>query len=167
MPDDENPEWTEEEIRTAKPFAEVFPEVAAAMHRGREQRDFDTIALRVLVDLDTLEDAQRTAVIPAAHSRRAMAIVATYLHQVWAAGGGRSDSARVERVVVTDDRIMAHFRDGRLVSVPLAWSRRLAEATPAQRARYQLIGDGQGVHWPELDEDLSVDGFFRGAPARR
>lgn len=68
---------------------------------------------------------------------------------------------------VTDDLITAYLVDGRIISVPLAWSWRLSEATPAQRANYELIGDGQGVHWPEIDEDLSAEGMLHGTPAPR
>ena len=75
--------------------------------------------------------------------------------------------ARVKQVVVTDDLITFHLVDGRIVSVPLAWSWRLSEATPTQRDNYEIIGDGQGVHWPDVDEDLSVEGMFNGVPARR
>lgn len=75
--------------------------------------------------------------------------------------------ARVKHVVVTDDLITFHLVDGRVISVPLVWSWRLSEATPAQRDNYEIIGDGQGVHWPDVDEDLSVEGMFKGVPARR
>jgi len=78
-----------------------------------------------------------------------------------------SAEPRIQRVRVTRDRIIADLADGRVVSVPLAWSWRLSEATPAQRANFRLIGAGQGVHWPEVDEDLSVEGFLHGIPARR
>src|ERR1700719_4300160 len=74
---------------------------------------------------------------------------------------------RIDRVEVTDETITAFLVDGRVVSVPLAWSWRLSEATPAQRAHYTLIGDGQGVHWPDIDEDLSAEGMLHGIPARR
>ena len=77
------------------------------------------------------------------------------------------DSARIQAVHVTDEDIVADLTDGRAISVPLAWSWRLSEATPEQRANFRLIGTGQGVHWPDLDEDLSVEGFLRGVPARR
>ena len=75
--------------------------------------------------------------------------------------------ARVKHVAVTDDLITFHLIDGRIVSVPLAWTWRLSEATPAQRENYAIIGNGQGVHWPDIDEDLSVEGMFKGVPARR
>ena len=74
---------------------------------------------------------------------------------------------RIGHVVVTDETITAHLVDGRVISVPLAWSWRLSDATPEQRAHWQLIGDGYGVHWPDVDEDLSADGLLNGAPARR
>jgi hypothetical protein len=78
-----------------------------------------------------------------------------------------SADPRIQRVRVTRDRIIAELVDGRVISVPLAWSWRLSEATPAQRANLRLIGSGQGVHWPEVDEDLSVEGLLHGIPARR
>ena len=74
---------------------------------------------------------------------------------------------RIDHVVVTDETITAHLVDGRVISVPIAWSWRLSDATPKQRANWQLIGDGQGVHWPDVDEDLSADGLLNGVPARR
>lgn len=55
---------------------------------------------------------------------------------------------------------MAHLLDRRTISVPLAWSWRLSEDTPEQRANYEIICDGQTIHWPEIDEDLSVEGCF-------
>jgi len=74
---------------------------------------------------------------------------------------------RIVRVTVTDESLTAHLVDGRMISVPLAWSWRLSEATPAQRARYEIIGDGQGVHWPDVDEDISAQGMLTGTPAPR
>ena len=73
----------------------------------------------------------------------------------------------VQDVRVTNDEIIARLTDGRVISVPLAWSWRLSEATPAQRANWRLIGAGQGVHWPDVDEDLSAEGLLRGVPAYR
>jgi hypothetical protein len=78
-----------------------------------------------------------------------------------------SADPRISGVTVADDRITAHLVDGRTISVPLAWSWRLSEATPEQRARYEIIGDGQGVHWPDIDEDISAQGMLTGIPARR
>ena len=75
--------------------------------------------------------------------------------------------ARVKEVTVTNDLITFHLVDGRVISVPLAWSWRLSDATPEQRNNYEIIGDGQGVHWPDIEEDLSVEGMFHGIPARR
>ena len=78
-----------------------------------------------------------------------------------------STEPRIQDVRVTEDEIVAHLADGRVISVPLAWSWRLSEATPKQRAHFRLIGSGQGVHWPDVDEDISVEGFLQGIPARR
>ena len=77
-----------------------------------------------------------------------------------------SVESRIDRVEVSDDTITAHLVDGRVISVPLAWSWRLAAASPAKRAKYEIIGDGQGVHWPEVDEDISAEGMLAGTPAR-
>ena len=74
---------------------------------------------------------------------------------------------RIQNVKVTSDAIIAYLVDGRVVSVPLVWSWRLSEATARQRGRFDLIGDGQGVHWPEIDEDISVEGMLHGVPAHR
>lgn len=75
--------------------------------------------------------------------------------------------SRIARVDVNDEMITAYLVDGRVISVPLAWSWRLSEATPAQRANWQLIGEGHGVHWPDVDEDISAEGMLRGVPAHR
>ena len=72
---------------------------------------------------------------------------------------------RIQKVRVTKDQIIADLADGRVISVPLAWSWRLSEATPVQRAKFRLIGTGQGVHWPDVDEDISVEGLLHGTPA--
>jgi Protein of unknown function (DUF2442) len=82
------------------------------------------------------------------------------------AASSRNDP-RITAVEVTDDAITAHLVDGRTISVPLAWSWRLSEATPEQRQRWRLIGDGVGVHWPDVDEDISARGMLEGGPARR
>ena len=75
--------------------------------------------------------------------------------------------SRIAQVEVDDDTITARLVDGRVISVPLAWSWRLSDATPAQRANWELIGDGHGVHWPDVDEDISAEGMLTGGPARR
>lgn len=67
---------------------------------------------------------------------------------------------------VTDELIIAELADGRTISVPLAWSWRLSEATAAQRENFEIIGGGEGVHWPDVDEDISVRGMLFGMPAR-
>ena len=74
---------------------------------------------------------------------------------------------RIQRVDVSDETITAYLVDGRVISVPLAWSWRLSEATPPQRANWQLIGDGHGAHWPDVDEDISAEGMLNGTPAYR
>jgi hypothetical protein len=78
-----------------------------------------------------------------------------------------SIQTQAKAVRVTDEAIVAELVDGRTISVPLAWSWRLSDATPEQRARWEIIGDGQGFRWPEIDEDISVQGMLYGVPARR
>ena len=76
-----------------------------------------------------------------------------------------SNDPRILTVEVTDDLIIVHLADGRTISVPLAWSWRLSNATPAQRQHFEIIGDGYGVHWPDIDEDISAFGMLTGTPA--
>lgn len=73
--------------------------------------------------------------------------------------------AKAERIVVTDDTLTVDFADGRSISVPLAWYPRLVHGTPEERNHWRFIGDGEGIHWPDLDEDLSVEGLLLGRPS--
>ena len=77
-----------------------------------------------------------------------------------------SDTPRIIDIKVTDESIIANLADGRMISVPLAWSWRLSEATPEQRSNFEIIASGQGVHWPDVDEDISATGMLYGTPAR-
>jgi hypothetical protein len=74
---------------------------------------------------------------------------------------------RIGSASVSEDLISAQLREGRVISVPLAWSWRLSEATPEQRSHWELIGSGTGVRWPDVDEDISVEGMLHGVPARK
>ena len=78
-----------------------------------------------------------------------------------------SAGEQVASVGFTDGFIEVALRDGRKISVPLSWYPRLANATTAQLANWQLCGGGYGIHWPDLDEDLNTEGLLRGAPAPR
>jgi len=77
----------------------------------------------------------------------------------------KPQEVRIKNIEVTDDTITAYLVDGRVISIPLAWSWRLSEATPEQRANYEIIGDGQGIHWSGIDEDISAEGMLYGTPA--
>ena len=72
---------------------------------------------------------------------------------------------RVADVRCDDQRLIVDLVDGRTISAPLAWYPRLLTATPQQRARWEISGGGYGIHWPEIDEDLSTEGLLRGAAA--
>jgi len=74
---------------------------------------------------------------------------------------------RVRDVTVSDDDLTVALMDGRIIAVPLARYPRLADATPAQRANWETAGGGYGIHWPDLDEDLSTEGLLAGARASR
>lgn len=72
---------------------------------------------------------------------------------------------RVLGVEFTPDSLVVSLRDGRVISVPLAWYPRLLHATSAQRNNWKVSGGGYGIHWPDVDEDLSTEGLLRGASA--
>ncbi len=76
-----------------------------------------------------------------------------------------SAGARVDGVRFSDDSIHVDLVDGRAISAPLAWYPRLLNASDEERADWQVAGGGYGIHWPSIDEDLSVDGLLRGAPS--
>jgi hypothetical protein len=78
---------------------------------------------------------------------------------------GPEQDPRAVGVELDDDVLTVDIADGRRLTVPLAWFPRLLHATRAQRNHWRLIGDGQGIHWPDLDEDLSVAGLLRGRSA--
>ena len=69
---------------------------------------------------------------------------------------------RVQGLNITEDSVVVDLLDGRTISVPLAWYPRLLHATPEERNRWRLIGNGEGIHWPALDEDLSIDSLLLG-----
>lgn len=74
---------------------------------------------------------------------------------------------RVKNVFFTEETISVNLMDGRTINVPLVWYPRLFNATPAQREKWEVSGGGYGIHWEEIDEDLSTEGMLRGAPAPR
>ena len=74
---------------------------------------------------------------------------------------------RVADVFFDPDTLSVRLKDGRTISVPLAWYPRLLSATPGHRDNWKIAGGGYGIHWPEIDEDLSTEGLLRGAPAPR
>lgn len=70
-----------------------------------------------------------------------------------------------QQVAVTRDALIVDLADGRTISVPLAWYPRLAHGKPSERSNWRLIGRGVGIHWPDLDEDISVAGLLSGSPS--
>lgn len=78
---------------------------------------------------------------------------------------GFKTDERVETVYFTRDSLVVDLLDGRTISVPLNWYPKLLKATQKERAQWVICGGGYGIHWPDLDEDLSTEGLLRGAPA--
>jgi hypothetical protein len=76
--------------------------------------------------------------------------------------GSELREARAQSVSVSDDALVLDLADGRTVTAPLAWFPRLMHGTPRERANWRLIAGGEGIHWPELDEDLSVESLLAG-----
>ena len=72
---------------------------------------------------------------------------------------------RVKHIHFTEETISVDLMDGRIITVPLIWYPRLFNATPDQREKWEVCGGGYGIHWEEIDEDLSTEGMLRGAPA--
>ena len=73
--------------------------------------------------------------------------------------------AGVQNVEVSEDSLTVSLNDGRTLSLPLAWYPRLQHATPEERNHWRLIADGEGIHWPDLDEDISVENLLAGRPS--
>jgi hypothetical protein len=78
---------------------------------------------------------------------------------------GEMEVPNVESITVTEDTLSVDLSDGRTISVPLAWFPRLVHATPEERNNWRLIGKGSGMHWEDLDEDISVEGLLAGKPS--
>jgi hypothetical protein len=80
---------------------------------------------------------------------------------------GPRPGERVKNVQFSEDHLVVDLLDGRTISVPLAWYPRLLHASIEQRQNWEVCASGFGIHWPDLDEDLSTEGLLRGAPAPR
>ena len=78
---------------------------------------------------------------------------------------GPSAGERIKDVRISEDTLTVDLIDGRSISAPLAWFPRLLRATPEERQQWAIAGGGFGIHWPKVDEDISVEGLLRGAPA--
>jgi hypothetical protein len=79
--------------------------------------------------------------------------------------GLTNKEACAQDVTVTEDEIEVRLTDGRRIAAPLIWYPRLLHASTEQRDNWQLLGNGEGIHWPDIDEDLSVEGLLRGSPS--
>jgi hypothetical protein len=73
-----------------------------------------------------------------------------------------SSAMRASSVRLTEDSLVVDLTDGRTVSAPLAWYPRLLQGSAAERANHRMIGEGEGIHWPDLDEDINVEGILAG-----
>lgn len=70
--------------------------------------------------------------------------------------------ARIVEVTITDDTLAVDLEDGRSIAIPIGWYPRLAHSTPEERAHHEIAGAGYGIHWPDLDEDIGVEGMLLG-----
>ena len=76
-----------------------------------------------------------------------------------------SAAAKATAIRLTDDTLVVDLADGRSLSAPIAWYPRLLHGSPTERSNYRFIGGGEGIHWPDLDEDISVEGILAGRPS--
>ena len=76
-----------------------------------------------------------------------------------------SASLRATAVRISSDALMVELADGRSIAAPLAWYPRLLHGTDAERSNFRFIGGGEGIHWPDLDEDISIEGIVAGRPS--
>ncbi len=74
-------------------------------------------------------------------------------------------SPRAEHVTITEDTLSVDLGDGRTIAAPLAWFPRLVHATSEEKNNWRLIGQGEGIHWEDLDEDISIEGLLEGRPS--
>lgn len=72
---------------------------------------------------------------------------------------------KANNVVIIGDRLSVELNDGRSISAPLAWYPRLLYGTPEERNNWRLVGNAEGIHWPDLDEDISIENLFKGKPS--
>ena len=79
--------------------------------------------------------------------------------------GNAAQAAQALSVTVSNDAVIVELQDGRVVSAPLAWYPRLLRANETERGHWRLIGGGEGIHWPDLDEDIEVDQLIAGQPS--
>lgn len=77
----------------------------------------------------------------------------------------RIDASTANNVSVSEDTLSVDLSDGRTISVPIEWFPRLVHASPEERSRWRLIGNGHGIHWEDIDEDISVEGLLAGNPS--
>jgi len=75
------------------------------------------------------------------------------------------DAPNANNVSVSEDTLSVDLSDGRSISVPIEWFPRLVHATPEERRKWRLIGNGQGIHWEDIDEDISIEGLLAGKPS--
>lgn len=73
--------------------------------------------------------------------------------------------AKAQKIAVTDDTLAVDLTDGRTISVPLVWYPRLMHGTEKERNNWRFIGDNEGIHWPDLDEDISIENLLNGKPS--
>ena len=99
--------------------------------------------------------------------QRVRSLVGTIARPFWPHGENTVDDPRIASASVADDMLSLRLDDGRIVSVPIAYYWRLAEATETQRQHFEILPNRRGIHWPDIDEDISARGVLTGTPAKR
>jgi hypothetical protein len=74
--------------------------------------------------------------------------------------------ARANKIIITEEELIAYLDDGRTIAVPISWYPRLLNGSVEERKNWRFIGEGTGIHWPDLDEDISIEGIIEGVPSQ-
>ena len=132
--------------------------------RGGNTPELD-VSVDTLTDTETGQRIERLWAIANSGSIRITVEAPSDKSYLSSSGMIEGRIARAEEARVTEDTLQAELSDGRTISVPLVWYPRLVHATQAERDNWELIGEGQGFHWPDLDEDISIEGLIAGRPS--
>ncbi|MXY20598.1 MAG: DUF2442 domain-containing protein [Dehalococcoidia bacterium] len=133
-----------------------------SLWNGRPANEGADVAENLIVDFGRDGEVVGFTLDHAAESLGPFLSQSEIIHGFYVRTETKASSARAQSVLVTEDTLSVDLSDGRSVSVPLSWYPRLAHGTPKERDNWRIEGAGWGVHWPDLDEDISVKGLLMG-----